>query len=51
MQHDFTMRDQSGDCIGSEFLKRGAVPVSAVSLVLQAGHSHRIHPSGMKPSL
>jgi hypothetical protein len=45
MQHDFTMKDQSGDCIGSEFLTRGAVPVSEVSLVLQAGHAHHIYPS------
>jgi hypothetical protein len=49
MQHDFTIKDQSGDCIGSEFLTRGAVPVSEVSLVLQAGHFHHIHPSLMTP--
>jgi len=51
MQHDFTMKDQSGDCIGSAFLIRGAVPVSEVSLVLQAGHSHHIYPSWMTPYL
>jgi hypothetical protein len=44
MQHDFNMRYQTGDCIGSEFLTRRDVPVSGVSLVLQAGHSHRIRP-------
>jgi len=47
MQHEFIMKDHSGDCIGSELLTRGAVPVSEVSLVLQAGHSHHIYPSLM----
>jgi len=51
MRQDFTMKDQSGDCIGSEFLTRGAVPVSEVSLVSKAGHSHHIYFSLMTPYL
>jgi len=39
------MSDQSLDCIGSEFLRREDTFVSMFSQVLQAGHSHRLHPS------
>jgi len=41
MQHDFRKRDQSVDCIGSEFLTREDISISEGSLVLQAGRSHR----------
>jgi hypothetical protein len=45
MQHDVTKRTQTGDYIGSEVLTRGDIPFPEVASVLQAGHSHRIHPS------
>ena len=45
MQHDFTVRTEISDCIGSEVLIRGDFPVSEVSLVLQAGHSHCLNPA------
>jgi hypothetical protein len=44
MQQDFTMRTETGDCIGSEVLTYRVFSVSEVSSVLQAGHSH-LYPS------
>jgi hypothetical protein len=45
MQHNFRTRDQSVDCIGSEFLTREDFSGSEVSSVLQAGRSHRLRPA------
>ena len=45
MHHDFMMRDQSLECICSEFLTRQDISISEISQVLRAGHSYRIHPS------